>query len=173
MLLSGSFHIISYGALLGSELFQTFVGGIVAFRVLPRPQFSALQNKIFPIYFGLQSALPVVLALTFPGRPSSPGSLSGVLLEENRFTVLLPISLTLVSGLTNLLYLTPLVQETMKQRWRQESIDGKKSYDPPPHSKEMIRLNKKFGKLHGISTLVNLTGVIATVAYGIVLGSRL
>lgn len=56
---------------------------------------------------------------------------------------------------------------------RPESIDGKKSYDPPPHSKEMIRLNKKFGKLHGISTLVNLTGVIATVAYGIVLGSRL
>lgn len=100
-------------------LWQTFVGGIVAFRVLPRPQFSALQNKIFPIYFGLQSALPVALALTFPGRLGSPGSLSGVLLEENRFTVLLPISLTLVSGLTNLLYLTPLVRETMKQRSHQ------------------------------------------------------
>jgi hypothetical protein len=54
-----------------------------------------------------------------------------------------------------------------------ESIDGKKSYDPPPHSQKMTELNKKFGKLHGLSTLINLAAVIATLSYGVVLGGRL
>ncbi|KKA18936.1 hypothetical protein T310_7105 [Rasamsonia emersonii CBS 393.64] len=146
-------------------------------RTLPRQQFSTLQNSLFPIYFTLQSALPVVAALTYPGARTvlgtGPSSLAGVLLEENRLTVLLPLSIVFVSGLTNLLYLTPKVVGVIKQRWQQESIDGKKSYDPPPHSKEMTELNKKFAKLHGISTLVNLGGLLATVAYGVVLGRRL
>jgi len=54
-----------------------------------------------------------------------------------------------------------------------EVRDGKKSYDPPPHSKEMTALNKKFGRLHGLSTLVNLFGLLATMYYGTVLGKRL
>lgn len=37
----------------------------------------------------------------------------------------------------------------------------------------MTELNKKFGKLHGLSTLINLGAVIATLAYGVVLGGRL
>ena len=57
--------------------------------------------------------------------------------------------------------------------WPAETIDGKKSYDPPPHSKEMIALNKKFGKLHGVSSLVNLFAILATLYYGMVLGKRL
>ncbi|KAH8692931.1 hypothetical protein BGW36DRAFT_302992, partial [Talaromyces proteolyticus] len=163
----------SYGTLLGAEIFQSFVGGVVAFRTLPRPQFSALQNKLFPIYFTLQSALPLALALTYPGSFGSLSSISGVISEDNQVTVLLPLSIIAVSGLTNLLYFTPLVNETMKQRWHQESIDGKKSYDAPPHSQKMTELNKRFGKLHGLSTLVNLGAVIATLAYGAVLGGRL
>ncbi|KAL1971064.1 hypothetical protein VTN77DRAFT_15 [Rasamsonia byssochlamydoides] len=173
----GPFHILSYGTLLGVEIYQTFIGGVVAFRTLPRQQFSTLQNKLFPIYFTLQSALPVVAALTYPGVRTVLGrgssSIAGVLLEENRLTVLLPLSVVFVSGLTNLLYVTPKVVEVIKQRWQQESIDGKKSYGPPPHSKEMAELNKKFGKLHGLSTLINLGGLLATVAYGVVLGMRL
>jgi len=54
-----------------------------------------------------------------------------------------------------------------------ETIDGKKSYDPPPHSKEMLQLNKSFGRLHGISSLINLVGFAATLYYGTVLANRL
>lgn len=54
-----------------------------------------------------------------------------------------------------------------------ETKDGKKSYDPAPHSKEMQKLNKSFGKMHGISSLVNLASLIATIAYGFSLGARL
>lgn len=54
-----------------------------------------------------------------------------------------------------------------------ETRDGKKSYDPAPHSEAMQKLNKEFGTMHGISTLVNLGGFIATLWYGTVLGERL
>jgi hypothetical protein len=54
-----------------------------------------------------------------------------------------------------------------------ETRDGKRSYDPAPHSKEMLALNRKFGRVHGISSLVNLVSLIATVWYGAVLSKRL
>jgi hypothetical protein len=37
----------------------------------------------------------------------------------------------------------------------------------------MLKLNKKFGKLHGVSSLLNLTTFIATVAYGITFSARI
>ena len=53
-----------------------------------------------------------------------------------------------------------------------ETRDGRKSYDPPPHSKEMQKLNASFGRLHGVSSLLNMAGFIATVGYGWVLAGR-
>ena len=57
--------------------------------------------------------------------------------------------------------------------WWTEKKDGKKSYDAPPHSQEMVALNKRFGMLHGVSSLLNLGTLVATVVYGITLSSRL
>lgn len=54
-----------------------------------------------------------------------------------------------------------------------ETRDGKKSYDAGPHSPEMQRLNKKFGMLHGISSLTNLGGLFAQLYYGVVLAQRM
>lgn len=54
-----------------------------------------------------------------------------------------------------------------------ETRDGKKYFDPAPHSEEMVRLNKQFGTMHGVSTLVNLAGFIATLWYGVSLAARL
>lgn len=54
-----------------------------------------------------------------------------------------------------------------------ETRDGKKSYDPAPHSKEMQQLNKAFGKMHGVSSLSNLVGLIAMLAYGFSLADRI
>lgn len=47
-----------------------------------------------------------------------------------------------------------------------ETRDGKKAYDAAPHSQEMVRLNKKFGMLHGVSSMVNLVGLAAVIWYG-------
>ena len=54
-----------------------------------------------------------------------------------------------------------------------ESRDGKKSYDPAPHSKEMQALNKRFGKVHGISSLLNMVTLGVTIYYGTVIGKQL
>ncbi|RDW57522.1 DUF4149 domain-containing protein [Aspergillus mulundensis] len=166
------FHILSYGTLLGVQVYQSFVSGIIAFRALPRPQFAALQAKIFPTYFALQTALPVVVALT-ASRADQPLGVSGLLAPENKYSVLLPLATAFVTGLVNFGVLRKLTVDTMRERKHQETRDGKKSYDPPPHSKEMIALNKKFGRLHGLSSLVNLVTLGATIFYGVVLSKKL
>jgi hypothetical protein len=37
----------------------------------------------------------------------------------------------------------------------------------------MAALNKRFGMLHGVSSLLNLGALVAAVAYGVTLSSRL
>lgn len=102
---------------------KSFIGGPVAYRALPRPQFSSLQQAIFPIYFSLQSALPVVLALTYPGSSSgfgaSPGGLEGFLAEKNRSSVFAPIATIFAVSLSNLFILGPTTTRIMKERKHQ------------------------------------------------------
>ncbi|KKZ61707.1 hypothetical protein EMCG_03736 [[Emmonsia] crescens] len=171
------FHLLSYGTLLGAQVYQTFVGGIIAFKTLPRPQFSTLQASIFPVYFSIQTALPLVVAITYPGVKTfmgrGPSSLSGVLAEDQRTTTLLPLLTMFLAGLTNRLVLGPMTAKIMRQKNHQGMIDGKKSYDPPPHSKEMLRLNKSFARVHGVCSLVSLLSLSSAVWYGVVLADRL
>ncbi|KAL8361966.1 hypothetical protein RB601_007660 [Gaeumannomyces tritici] len=168
------YHIISYGTLLGTTFFHSFVNGIAMFKVLPRPQFSVVQQKLFPIYFSMQTVLPVALAVTWPGSSSSalaatPAGLPGVLHEAGRWAVLAPLGAMFATGLLNLVVLLPATTGCMAERRAQEKKDGKRSWDPAPHSEEMLALNKRFGKLHGVSSLLNLTTFIATVVYGFTL----
>jgi len=113
----------SYGTLLGSQVFQSFVGGIVAYRALPRAQFSSLQQAIFPVYFSMQTALPVILALTYPGERTAiafrPSSLSGVLETQNRLHVLTPLLAMFVTSLANLVAVGPATTRIMKERKHQ------------------------------------------------------
>ncbi|KAJ4292329.1 hypothetical protein N0V88_005961 [Collariella sp. IMI 366227] len=170
------YHILSYGTLLGTTFFHTFVGGIVSFRVLPRPQFASLMSKIFPIYFSMQSTLPLVLAVTYPASRNPfgvAGGIAGVMDVSNRWSVLAPLVGAFVCALGNLLVVGPATTKVMGERRAQEKKDGKKSYDDPPHSQEMLTLNKQFSMLHGVSSALNLGTFIATVAYGVHLASRL
>ena len=145
----------------------------MSYRALPRPQFASLQSKLFPVYFSMQTALPVILAVTYPGGPLTSSSISGVLDLSTRYNVLTPIVTMGICGAANLLLIGPATTKCMRERKHQETRDGKKSYDAGPHSPEMQRLNKQFGKLHGASSIVNLISILATVAYGFTLGNRL
>ncbi|PHH54480.1 putative mitochondrial outer membrane protein YPR098C [Ceratocystis fimbriata CBS 114723] len=169
------YHIISYGTLLGTTFFHSFVNGIIMFRTLQRPDFSAVQRKIFPIYFSAQTFIPLFLALTFPASKlrGIAGGLAGIFHDSNHWTALAPLAAMLTCGAANLLVMEPLVTQCMADRWAQEKKDGKRSYDPAPHSDEMSALNKRFGKLHGISSIFNLGSFVATVAYGFDIARRL
>ena len=102
---------------------QSFVGGVVAYKALPRPQFSSLQQAIFPIYFSLQTALPVILALTYPGEKSglnpAASGLGGCLAEKNRTNILVPIVTIFATSLANLLFIGPATTKVMKERKHQ------------------------------------------------------
>lgn len=85
------------------------------FRTLERPQFSAVQSKLFPIYFSLQTATPVVLAITHPSN-SRLLSLDGLLSSANRWTALAPIATMFTSALLNLVVLLPATIDVMAKR---------------------------------------------------------
>ncbi|KAJ4425014.1 hypothetical protein N0V82_000296 [Gnomoniopsis sp. IMI 355080] len=154
---------------------KTCVGTIIQFKTLPRLQFSNLQTKTFPWYFGLQTSLPVILAVTLPGRgPFGAGAgIYGLLDASNRWGTLIPLTTAFVTGLANWVYLLPASKACIAQRRAQEKKDGKMSWDPAPHSEEMAALNKKFGILHGISSLLNVVHFVATIVYGVTLAGRI
>lgn len=169
------------------------------FKTVSRHSFSAIQTGLFPIYFGIQTAVPVILALTFPSNAlfGIPSGISGVLHETGRWTALAPLATAFITGLVNLVILLPLVTTVMKERRGQGTVDlptcslsctpsqlqsltpsivkrdGKEWFAEGPHSEEMRALNKKFGILHGVSSLLNLATLVATVAYGFTLGARI
>lgn len=62
------YHLLSYASVTGITLWHSFIGGPVAFKVLPRQQFGLLQSKLFPIYFSLQSVLNGVCLVTTSHR---------------------------------------------------------------------------------------------------------
>jgi hypothetical protein len=101
---------------------QTFVGGIISYQALPRPQFSQLQQKLFPYYFSLQTALPAALALTYPGSRTSLGpasSLSGTFAGVNRWTVLAPLATIFLTSAVNMFYCGPETTRIMRKRKHQ------------------------------------------------------
>ena len=55
----------------------------------------------------------------------------------------------------------------------EETRDGRKSYDPAPHSREMQKMNRAFARMHGVSSLLNMAGLVATIWYGVNLSERL
>ncbi|KAF1935945.1 hypothetical protein EJ02DRAFT_459937 [Clathrospora elynae] len=171
-----TYHLLSYGTLIGSTLFQSFVSGIIAFRVLPRPQFSTLQKHTFPVYFTLQTITPLAMLLTYPRGASSLlpflSSSPAIRTATDSLSSWL-IGTMFVTALVNWVYIGPKTTEVMGLRKHQETRDGKKSYDAGPHSKEMQELNKRFGVLHGVSSLVNMVGLGAMIWYAGVLGQGL
>jgi hypothetical protein len=66
-------HLLTYSALLGTELYQTFIMTKVSYQALPRSAFTTLQKRVFPMYFQTQSLGILLVALTAP--PYGPISL--------------------------------------------------------------------------------------------------
>ena len=119
------------GTLLGSNIFQTFLNGPVAYKSLPRPNFSQLQQAIFPPFFAFHTALPIVLALSWPGEKiaSVGGAIArqhagwrGLLDEGNFWTGLAPIAVMFLTGLVNMVALGPMTTKIMRERKHQGKL---------------------------------------------------
>ena len=78
------YHLLSYGALLGTELYQvrlrfskrptklatdhiqSFINTKICYQALPMEEFIILQKRLFPVYFGTQVGLTALTAATHP-----------------------------------------------------------------------------------------------------------
>jgi len=151
------------------SLWVTFIGGVIAYKTLPRHQFGTLQHQTFPIYFALSIALSLSMLVMWTS--SHPDVLSHIL-QPNVADVAQAYALLSVtlSQAANYFVISPLASITTFKRHKLEKEEGK-LYTDPSVSVQMKALNRRFAMLHGISSLANLTAFIALSFHGLWLGN--
>ncbi|EAW14840.1 DUF4149 domain-containing protein [Aspergillus clavatus NRRL 1] len=159
------YHLLSFGALLGTEIFQTFVNTKVCYKALPMREFLALQKRLFPAYFQSQVGLLVLTAVTRP--PHSLLSFS----KHGWDTV--PLFVVAVTGALNWFVFGPRTTTTaFIRRALHESAMNEDSANPPDQAK-IQQANKAFTRNHVMSIHLNAMSLVATVWYAFSLTSSL
>jgi len=164
-----SLYLLGYAWLFGMSVWISFFGGVIAYKALPRHQFGALQHKTFPVYFVISIALSTSLLSTWILK--HPNVLV-YLARPNVADVaqVYALGIVLLSQASNYFVVGPLTSKIMFQRQKLEKEEGK-TYNEPGVSAEMKALNRKFGSLHGISSLANLFAIIALGFHGLYIGN--
>ncbi|KAL4038902.1 hypothetical protein IC575_002539 [Cucumis melo] len=150
-------HLLSYSTAWGASLWVTFIGGIIMFKNLPRHQFGNLQSKMFPAYFsmvGICCATSVAaFAYLHPWKSAE---------TSERYQLGFLIS-AFAFNLANLFVFTPMTIELMKQRHKVEresnigeEVGWSKNVEVAKVNPKLAAMNKKFGMIHGLSSLANI-----------------
>jgi len=162
-------YVVLYSWLFGMSLWVSFFGGVIAFKTLPRQQFGNLQHKTFPIYFVVSITLTSGLALLWTfSHPDVLTHWDRPLVADVAQVYVLS-SILFAQG-ANYFVIGPMTSRTMFERHRLEKEEGK-VYNEPGVSDAMKALNRRFGSLHGISSLLNLWAVIAAGMHGLWIGN--
>ncbi|CAA7398371.1 unnamed protein product [Spirodela intermedia] len=150
-------HLLSFATAWGAALWVTFIGGIIMFKNLPRHQFGNLQGKMFPAYF---STLSVCVAITVAAFAYLHPWKSASTMERYQLGFLLS---SFGFNLSNLLVFTPMTIEMMKKRHKLErelnmgdEVGWSKNVPGAKVNPKLAAMNKKFGMIHGLSSLANI-----------------
>ncbi|KAM7276240.1 hypothetical protein ACFE04_018106 [Oxalis oulophora] len=150
-------HLLCFSTAWGVALWVTFIGGIIMFKNLPRHQFGNLQSKMFPAYFTLVGVCCAASVASFgylhPWK-------SATTTEKYQLGFLLS---TFAFNLTNLFVFTPMTIELMKKRHKMErelsigeEVGWSKNQEAAKANPNLRAMNKKFGMVHGLSSLANI-----------------
>ncbi|KDP28239.1 hypothetical protein JCGZ_14010 [Jatropha curcas] len=150
-------HLLSFSTAFGAALWVTFIGGIIMFKNLPRHQFGNLQSKMFPAYFWLVGVCCATSVGSFgylhPWKSASTA-------EKYQLGFLLS---SLAFNLANLFVFTPMTIEMMRQRHKVEreenigtEVGWSKNQEAAKTNPKLAAMNKKFGMIHGFSSLANI-----------------
>ncbi|KAI4349724.1 hypothetical protein L6164_010284 [Bauhinia variegata] len=150
-------HLLSFSTAFGAALWVTFIGGIIMFKNLPRHQFGNLQSKMFPAYFSMVGICCAISVASFgylhPLKSSSTA-------EKYQLGFLLS---SFAFNLANLFVFTPMTIEMMKQRHKAErennigdEVGWSKNVEVAKVNPKLAAMNKKFGMIHGLSSLANI-----------------
>ncbi|WOL16436.1 transmembrane protein 205-like [Canna indica] len=150
-------HLLAFSTGWGAAVWATFIGGIIMFKNLPRHQFGHLQSKMFPAYFTVISVCSAVSVAGF-AYIHPWGSASSV--ERYQLGFLLS---ALGFNLSNLIVFTPMTIEMMKKRHKierdlsiGEEVGWSKNVEVAKTNPQLAAMNKKFGMIHGLSSLANI-----------------
>ncbi|KAH7027768.1 uncharacterized protein B0I36DRAFT_364922 [Microdochium trichocladiopsis] len=181
-------HLLSYSALLGMQLWQSFAVTKITFQALPRSAFTTLNKRIFRAYFLTQSVLVLVTAVTTPTNnlltllswlPLLRATTTTTTTSDNSSspstaTWGITFAIMSVSSLLNLFLWEPRSRQAMIDRTHQETRDGRNkqplALEPTP---EMQAVNKRFKRSHAMCIHLNLVTIGSTLFWGWVLAARL
>ncbi|KAL5224200.1 hypothetical protein ABZP36_010839 [Zizania latifolia] len=167
-------HLLCFATSWGAALWATFIGGIIMFKNLPRHQFGNLQGKMFPAYFTLISVCAAVSVAAFsylhPWKTAST-------VERYQLGFLLA---ALGFDLSNLVVFTPMTIEMMKKRHKierdlsiGEEVGWSKNVQVAKNNPTLAAMNKKFGMIHGLSSLANIMAFGSLAMHSWYLASKL
>ncbi|KAK4765843.1 hypothetical protein SAY87_007485 [Trapa incisa] len=150
-------HLLCFATAWGTALWVTFIGGIIMFKHLPRHMFGNLQSKMFPAYFALVGVSCSISLASFgylhPWKTASTT-------EKYQLGFL---ASSFAFNLANLLVFTPMTIQMMKQRHKVEKeanigdeIGWTKNQEVAKVNPKLAAMNKKFGMIHGLSSLANI-----------------
>ncbi|KAL7112542.1 hypothetical protein ACP275_04G008700 [Erythranthe tilingii] len=150
-------YLLCFSTAWGAALWVTFIGGVIMFKNLPRHQFGNLQSKMFPAYFSMVGVCCAVAVGSFgylhPWKTSGPT-------EKYQLGFLLA---AFAFNLSNLVIFTPMTIEMMKQRHKiereaniGEEVGWTKNKEEAKKNPKLAAMNKKFGMIHGLSSLANI-----------------
>lgn len=146
-------HVLTYSFMFGATTFHSFYSAVVAFKVLPRKEFGILQHHLLGPYFIAQSVAPIVIGLTAPYTIPTFGLVS--------------LGISSLGGLINNFYCLPVSRKLKADKEALLESNGN------VETEEVKTLAKQFGKVHGISMLINVISIASLTAYGFVLTSGL
>ncbi|KAI9933123.1 hypothetical protein MW887_007594 [Aspergillus wentii] len=159
------YHMLSYGTLLGTEVYQSFVNTKLCYKHLPMREFITLQKRIFPVYFNCQLGLVILTALTRP--PYSVVSLAKNLWDAA------PLVIIVVTGALNRFVYGPrTTKATFVRRALQESSNNETGTSGSDPSK-LQQANRAFSFNHAMTIHLNAISVVATVWYAFSLSSSI
>ncbi|KAI9337022.1 hypothetical protein DFJ73DRAFT_849593 [Zopfochytrium polystomum] len=156
-------HVLVLGTLTGMTIHTSFVTGIIQFKALPRLMFGNLQSKQFPIYFAISSLGSLYLTYStarIGGIPIAE-AFSKLRTNDDALQVVL-MGASAVGAFLNWFIIGPKSTRVMFERHRLE-----KAGEPVPSA-----MNKQFGRLHGISSLLNLGLVLTCISHSLWVGKK-
>ncbi|KAI0907209.1 hypothetical protein F4824DRAFT_488666 [Ustulina deusta] len=164
-------HLLSFSALLGTQLYQTFIVTKICYVSLPPSAFTTLQKRLFPIYFRSQSLLLLLTVVTIPSQ--------GPLTLIAHKAAWIPFAVAGVTATLNWWVYGPRTRQIMIERIHQETRDGLQKQTTDDHvvsetpSPEMQRISRSFSRNHAMSIHLNLLTIGAMLWWGYKLASNL
>jgi len=137
-------HLLSIAIWTGSVVFFSFIGAPAIFKTLDRQTAGDVVGAIFPKYFLLSQSLLAIAVLTLGYIGYAKDALANPAVKTGLALLLIMGAIAAYSGNVN----GPQARE-IKQLIRVEQDVAKKE-----------ELRKQFGKLHGVSVVLNLISLV-------------